>query len=489
MPRSHHTPWPTEGHGKIFSIFLKQVPFAARIYLMKNRNIVFTAILFGFALLCAATTPTASAVVPAPDGGYPGFNTAEGQKALFSLTTGAGNTAIGSFSLFSNTDGSFNTGVGTGTLLFNVGDQSTGDGVNNTAIGAAALLFNTTGNQNAAVGTQALFSNTEGAANTATGYQALASNTTGSDNTATGDSALFRNTTGGSNTAIGQFALVNSTTGNFNTAVGADALESNNEGMNNTAIGADTLLDNETGSGNTTVGFGALAENTTGNFNTAVGDSALSANTTGGGNTVLGYQAGIGIHTADNVIAIRASGEDVSNSCYIGEIFGATSPGGTAVFINGVGKLGTLTSSRRFKDDIKPMDKASEALLSLKPVTFRYKKEIDPAGTSQFGLVAEEVEKVNPDLVVRDNEGKTYSVRYEAVNAMLLNEFLKEHKKIEEQEATITELKCDFQMVSARQQKEIQTLSAQLKEQASQIQTVSAQLKVSKPAPRMAVNP
>jgi Chaperone of endosialidase len=171
-------------------------------------------------------------------------------------------------------------------------------------------------------------------------------------------------------------------------------------------------------------------------------------------------------------------GEDVSNSCYIGRIFTATSSQGIAVLINSDGKLGTTTSSERFKDAIKPMDRASELLFALKPVTFHYKKEIDPAGTSQFGLVAEEVEKVNPDLVVRDKEGKPYSVRYDAVNAMLLNEFLKEHRKNEEQEKTIAELKSGMT-----------ALAATVKEQAAQIQKVGAQLEASKPAPQVVNNP
>jgi trimeric autotransporter adhesin len=405
------------------------------------------------ALACFGLLPKAQAVNPPPEGGYPGFNTAAGQKALFSLTTGAGNTAIGSFSLLSNTDGSFNTGVGAGTLLFNVGDPSNGYGVNNTAIGAAALLFNTTGYDNTAVGTQALFSNTEGASNTATGYQALVSNTTGSQNMATGQLALFGNTIGTENTASGYRALF-----------------SNMEGSRNAAHGFRALESNSTGSGNTALGSQAMSATTSGSFNTAVGDSALSQNATGSGNTVLGYQAGIGIHTADNVIAIRASAEDVSNSCYIGQIFGATSAGGTAVFINGVGKLGTTTSSRRFKEDIQPMDKASETLLALKPVTFRYKKEIDPEGRSQFGLVAEEVAEVNPDLVVRDNDGKPYTVRYEQVNAMLLNEFLKEHKKVEKLETTL------------------EAVNARLQEQAAQIQKVTARVDAAKSLPHLVLN-
>jgi len=410
-------------------------------------------ILITFALLCAAVAPKAFGVVPPPDGAYPGFNTAEGQKALFSLTTGGGNTAIGSFSLFSNTDGSFNTGVGAGTLLFNVGDQSTGDGVNNTAIGAAALLSNTAGSLNTAVGTQALFSNTGGSLNTAVGARALASSNTGSADTAMGDEALTFNTTGTDNTATGSAALYG----------------------------------NREGSSNTATGRAALANNSSGNNNTAIGHNALYYST-GNGNTALGASAGDYVTTANNVIAIGTAGANVSDSCYIGKIFGATIEPTSAltVMIDSSGKLGTAASSKRFKEEIQPMDKASEAILALRPVTFRYKSYKN--SPLQFGLIAEEVADVNPDLVARDKDGEIYTVRYEQVNAMLLNEFLKEHKRVEQQQATITELKRDFQMVSAQQQKEIQILSAQLKEQAAQIQKVSAQVEMGKPMPRMAAN-
>ena len=180
--------------------------------------------------------------------------------------------------------------------------------------------------------------------------------------------------------------------------------------------------------------------------------------------------------TASNVICIGALGNNVDNSCYIGQIFGATSSGGVAVFINSNGRLGTMTSSRRFKEKIKPMDQASEALYALKPATFRYKKGIDPQGIPQFGLVAEDVEAVNPDLVVRDKEGKPYSVRYEAVNAMLLNEFLKEHRKVEQLEATVAQQEKDFK-------EEIRKLTASLREQASQIQQVRQQFEVNKAVP------
>jgi Chaperone of endosialidase len=205
----------------------------------------------------------------------------------------------------------------------------------------------------------------------------------------------------------------------------------------------------------------------------------LGGLTTGSNNTAVGRSAGTSVTTADHVICIGAqvSGANVSNSCYIGEIFGVTSSGGAGVFINSSGKLGTATSSRRFKEEIKPMDKSSEAVLALKPVTFRYKKEVDSDGIPQFGLVAEEVEKVNPDLVVRDKEGKPYTVRYDQVNAMLLNEFLKEHRKNEQQESKIEEQEAKI----ARQEKQIEALTAGL-------QKVSAQLELKKPAPRTVLN-
>ena len=390
---------------------------------MKPRILILIPIL----IIGLGVLPKAQALSPAPDGGYPGQNTAEGQSALLHLAGGTYNTALGWASLGFNVTGNYNTGVGAATLL------------NNTA----------------------------------------------SENTATDAGALLSNTTGLENTAKGAFALFSNTTA-----------------FSNTATGAGALLNNITGEGNTADGVDALVSNITGYTNTAIGDQALSTNTTGSNNTALGFGAGGNVTTANNVICIGTTGANQSNSCFIGRIFGATSSGGTAVFINSDGKLGTTTSSQRFKEEIEPMERASEVLFALKPVTFRYKNEIDPAGTSQFGLVAEEVEKVNPDLVVRDKEGKTYSVRYDQVNAMLLNEFLKEHRKVEqhnrkmqEQEATIAGLRSaiaqqrkDFETAMAQQQKQLQALTASLKEQAAQIQKVSAQIEVSTPTPQAVVD-
>ena len=317
---------------------------------------------------------------------------------------------------------------------------------------------------------------------TAEGCDALSLLTSGAGNTALGWSSLLLNSTGNFNTGVGAGTLALNN-GDSNTAVGAAALLLTS-GSENTAVGTDALVLDETGSANSAFGNFALSQNTTGNFNTAVGEGALTANTTGINNTAVGVFAGAGVTMASNVICIGTAGADVDDSCYIGSIFGASSPSGTAVFVNSDGKLGTTVSSRRFKDDIKPMAKTSEAILALKPVTFRYKKEFDPTATTQFGLVAEEVEKVNPDLVVRDKEGKPYSVRYDQVNAMLLNEFLKEHRKGQKQDATIADLRSAL----AEQRQQIGELTALVKEQAAQIQKVSAQVAADKSRARLVAN-
>ncbi len=346
-------------------------------------------------------------------------------------------------------------------------------------------------NKNTAEGQDALFSLTNGTSNTANGFSALKANTNGDRNTANGALALFTNATGSENTATGYAALFFNR-GSLNTANGVGALYNNATGTNNTANGQRALHDNLSGSKNTANGGGALGSNTMGDNNTADGFQALANITTGSSNIGLGRDAGSGVITADDVICIGAVGADISHSCYIGNIFYQSSPSGLPVFVNSDGKLGTIMSSRRFKEDIKPMDKASEAILALQPVTFRYKKDFDPTGTAQFGLVAEDVAKVNPDLVVRDKEGKPYSVRYDQVNAMLLNEFLKERKKVEDQHETIAQLKSDatkeeaarieLKSTVAQQQKAMEVVTAQLKEQAAQIQRVSAQLAAASPS-------
>jgi len=347
----------------------------------------------------------------------------------------------------------------------------------NTFQGEDALLSNTTGSGNTAIGDEALTSNTAGDANTASGYAALISNTTGSLNTATGVSALESNTTGSNNTASGYDALFSNTTGVQNTATGWGALASNTTANNNTANGMTALENNTTGHDNIAEGFQALQNNTTGSSNIALGSSAGLNLTTGSNNIDIGA---LGVAGESKKIRIGKLG--VQTATFIAGISGAVVPTGVAVIVDTSGHLGTTTSSARFKEAIGPMNKASEAILSLRPVSFRYKKELDPERIPQFGLVAEDVEKVNPELVVRDEAGKPYTVRYDAVNAMLLNEFLKEHRTVEEQKATIAQIKSTVAKRGAgiaQQQKEIQALTANLKEQAAEIQKVSAQVQVS----------
>jgi hypothetical protein len=382
-------------------------------------------------------------------------NTATGSNALTGNTTGGDNTADGAFALFNNTTGSANTANGFHALFSNT------IGISNTAHGAFALS-NNTGSANTATGESALFLNDTGDSNTANGFRALLNNTTGNNNTAAGDVALFHNTIGHDNTASGFQALLNNTVGENNTANGVDALLSNTTGGGNTANGVNALFSNTTGNNNTAIGGGALFHNTTGGVNVAVGDFAGGNLTTGDVNIDI---LNPGVAGESNTIRIGVT----QTRTFIAGIFG-TNVSGSTVVVNSAGQLGVAASSRRFKREIKPMDKASEAVFALKPVTFRYKKEIDPARTSQFGLVAEEVEKVNPDLIVRDKDGKPYTVRYDAVNAMLLNEFLKEHRKVQDLE------------------KGMVAITAQLKEQAAQIQKVSAHLEMSKPATSVVLN-
>jgi hypothetical protein len=387
---------------------------------MQNRHIIFGAILSALAVL-----PGVQAVVPPPDGCYPNFTTAEGCKALSSLTTGAGNTGVGWFSLFSNTTGNFNTGIGAGALALNNTD-------NNTAVGAGALFLNTTGTDNTAVGANALVHNADG-----------------SENNAFGTNALFGNVSGSFNNAHGRTALGTST-GSENNAFGDLAMENNISGASNTAIGDD-----------------ALRNIVDGSFNVAVGDEA---------GTGLGP-------SVDSCIAIGAPGDGpfaaLDNTCFIGSIYGepVSDPSTQVpVYVDQFNNLGVFnTSSRRFKHDIQPMDKASETLYKLKPVTFKLNS--DWKGTKQYGLIAEEVAEVDPQLVVHGKNGEVNAVHYEQINNMLLNEFLKEHKKVEE-----------LQAIVAQQQKGMEVLTTQLKEQAAQIEKVNAQLEMGKPATKVVVN-
>jgi hypothetical protein len=388
----------------------------------------------GLALAAAFVllAPETRAVSPVPDGGYPNGNTAEGNGALFSLTNGIWNTALGQQTLHFDTSGGGNTAVGFG-----------------------ALFRNTTASSNTATGGYALFSNTTGNYNTADGYEALASNINGSRNN-----------------AVGSFALYSHTSGNYNNAVGANALHSDTTGITNNAFGDGALASNTIGVDNTAVGDDALRANTTGNFNIGLGAGAGGYLTTGNNNIDIGN---FGVPGESNTIRIGGnvnSGFGSQTRTFIDGIYGVREGGGaiSSVYINSNGQLGTQgsPSSRRFKKEIKPMDRASKAILALKPVTFHYKS--DNTNTPQFGLIAEEVAEVNPDLVVRDDNGKIYSVRYDAVNAMLLNEFLKEHRTVQRQEATI-----------AKQQKQIEVLTTGL-------QKVSDRLEAMKRKPQMVVD-
>jgi hypothetical protein len=433
---------------------------------------------------CFLFPPAVGAVSPAPDGGYPGGNTAEGQNALFSLTTGVNNTAIGYYSLKSDATHSNNTAIGTAALYNNNADG-------NTATGCAALLSNTVGTRNTADGAFALYHST-GNANTAVGYEALFSNTTATNNTADGAFALFSNSTGYGNTAVGAYSLYVNSSGRYNTATGVGTLE-NNIFDSNTADGYTALLSNTTGANNTASGAGALTFNTIGNDNTAVGYQALNSNdsaddntaigynalsnvTSGTDNTAIGYGAGINQTTGSVNVYIGQGVGGVTGELghtYIRNINATSVSGGNTDYVTVdlfSGLLGHLSSSRRYKEDVKPMDDTSEALYQLKPVTYRYKKELDPTHSRAFGLVAEEVAEINPALVARNSQGEAESIHYEMVNAMLLNEFLKEHRKVETLEATVA------------------NLVTTVKEQAAQIQKVSAQLEVNKAAPQVAGN-
>ncbi len=381
------------------------------------------------------------------------------------------------------------------------------NGINNTAVGLNALTADTTGQYNVAVGSGALQNNTTGNFNMAIGTEALQQNNA-NFNLAIGFRVLFMNTTGNHLTGIGAAALRNNTTAGFNTAVGADALRETTIGEDNTAIGAEALSGNTSSEfnvavgdsaltafngttaadgANTALGSIALVAETSGEENVAVGRRALESLVSGSNNTAVGWRAG------DNYIGAESGnisiGSDVTgvagenNTTRIGNITSTTFTTGGFFLYEVNGAIGVFTSSRKFKDDIKPIDKASETIYSLNPVTFRAKPQSDPSRPRGYGLIAEDVEKVNPDLVSH-GEKDILTVRYESINAMLLNEFLKEHKKVEEQQTGMADLKSTV----ALQQKEMQVLTAQLKEQAAQIQKVSAQLEASKPAPKVVAN-
>ena len=453
-------------------------------------------LILGVALCWFALSPALKAGCPNPPGVCFGQNTAVGQDALFNVTSGVWNVGVGAQSLFNDTTGNQNTAIGYQTLFNNI------DGDHHTGIGSQALFNNTTGNDNVAVGFRTLYTNTTGNRNTGMGFRTLAFNDTGSDNTAVGWNALYNNRNGATdNTAVGSQALRLNTSAEFSVAVGDSTLASFNgttvsDGAN-TALGSLALTALTSGQENVAVGRRSGEFLTDGERNVIVGWRAGDALTTGDGNTFLGSQAGAVAPATgqyNNTILLGISGDSDANNpdgrAYIGNVRGVVvgNADGIPVIIDSTGQLGTANvSSRRFKEDIKPMDhKVSEAILKLKPVTFHYKggdtkKAHD---TPQFGLIAEDVAEVSPNLVLRNDKGEVSYVRYDAVNILLLNEFLNEHKKVEEQQASIADLKSTL----ALQQKGMEVLTAQLKEQAAQIQKVSAQIEASKPAPKVVAN-
>jgi hypothetical protein len=358
-------------------------------------------------------TVSLSGMVPVANGGTGASDAATARSNLGAAASGA-NTDI--VSLKGASDGSWNTAVGGSALAANT------TGYYNTATGEAALYFNTTGTGNTATGTQALYLNTTGTANTAAGYQALDANTTGTGNT-----------------AAGYYALPGNTTGHSNTATGAQALYANTTGYNNTAEGFDALYSNTTGSNNIALGFGAGANLTTGNNTIDIGN--------------------LGVAAEANTIRIG----NTQTATYIAGISGATSSSGVAVYVNSSGQLGTTTSSARFKEDIEDMGDRTNGILKLRPVRFRYKKDIDPSGLEQYGLVAEEVAKVYPDLVVYDQNGEPQTVRYHFVNAMLLNEVQKQARRIAAQEREINALREQVRQ-TAEQARQIEALTARLEQ-------------------------
>jgi len=439
---------------------------------MKNRNPILTAILS--ALTCFAFLQQTQAVEPAtPDPGpRPVTNTADGQTALFSITTGLYNSAFGFDALLSNSTSNFNTGLGAGALLLNNGDPAASEGIDNTAVGAGALLSNTTGTGNNAVGTFALFNEATGFFNIAVGHSALFSTIGGSQNIAVGDEAMNTNTSGSFNTAVGDDALHNSVSGTSNVAIGDEAGTAyNGSESHNICIGAGTggsAGDNNTiriGTGLPSGGIGVLDAGPAANFVLI-----------GAGLNTQGISIGTLIGFGNASIANGLSTTTGASSCNIGGIFNQTPPAGShLVTVGPNNQLADATlSSRRFKKDIAPIDKISEGILALRPVTFHWKT--DNTNEPEFGLVAEEVAEVNLEWITRNPQGEISGVRYETIPILLLNEFLKEHKKVEEQQANIAELKST-----------VGVLTAQLKEQAAQIQKVSAQLEAGKPATKVAL--
>jgi hypothetical protein len=479
-----------------------QKPRIRRKTFMKNHNIMLTPVLFMFA--CSLLSPAAMAkptptptptATPTPAGEDRGNNNsaAENVDALNINTTGQYNTAHGWYALFANTTGTANTANGSYALFSNT------TGWSNTAMGDYALPNNTTGSYNNALGDGALYSNATGSYNVGLGTRALVDNTTGWSNIAVGGDALSANTTGMENTAVGDVALESNSTGSGNVAVGSATL-AYSVGASwqlqgaNTAVGYRALsytgapwVSGSGGDGNTAVGDRAMESNVDGSFNCAFGLLALNADngaTNGSENVAIGDRAGYGVRSGVGNVYIgeHEMARDPSENyhTYIHNINTTSVSGGAADTVTidlNTGLLGHLTSSRRHKEDIKAMDNASETLFRLKPVTYRYKKEIDRSQALDYGLIAEDVAEVDPNLALRNGEGQIESVRYHAINMMLLNEFLKEHKAFVEEQNKVKRLEAG-----------LAGLLATVKEQAAQIQKVSAQVQMSRRESSVALN-
>lgn len=387
--------------------------------------------------VCPTGTPTATCSSTATLTGYEGGTT--GTAGIVSNGAVIPADASGSFDVYV-TDRTY--------VIIDVNGYyaSIGDATVDTMLGIGALA-NNTGNENIAVGDYALYSNTTGGANVASGAYALNRNTTGGANVAVGDNALYSNTTGGDNTASGTQALLSNTIGNYNTAGGYDALAFNTAGSANTAIGAGPLSYNTTGSNNTAVGFDALYSNTTGAGNIALGDGAGYNLTTGSSNIDIGNEG-----VAGESSAIRI-GQSTQQATYIAGIYGVNA-GGSAVYVTSSGQLSSASSSRRYKQDIRDMGDTTDVLMGLRPVRFRYKTQ-GADGSEQYGLIAEEVEEVAPELVGRGLDGQVDSAHYEKVNAMLLNQVQTQQGQIEEQKG---ELQSQEEMI-----RQLQSRPAKLK--------------------------
>jgi hypothetical protein len=428
-------------------------------------------------------------------------NTGIGNGALAATTTGGTNTALGRAALAANTNGGFNTAVGGNALTANTSGnsntalgqaalQNNTTGGPNTAVGGAALLQNTTGGDNTAVGGNALFSN-NASANTAVGQDALLSNTTGDSNTGVGSSALRGNTTGGFNTAVGSSALTNNLTGDNNAALGLAALQNNSNGSNNAAIGQVALLSNTSGSSNTAIGQAALLSNSTGNNNTALGASALPSVGGGSGNIAIGASAGNAYAgNAVNNIAIGngGSGADsgtirigtngIQTTAFIAGIRAVATGANDAipVVIDSNGQLGTISSSARFKDHVADMGEASAVVHALRPVTFQYKPEYGGGPDHpQVGLIAEEVAQVAPWLVVYDADGQPFTVHYEMLTPLLLNELQAQQRTIETQASEQDALRAEKDAQLATQEAEIGALQTQVTAQQEELAGLQAQ--------------